>query len=170
MKSSSTTISKSTAKFLSISCYRKYSDLIKAVNGLAHPDHVIELGTQHQGQYVLICSEEVASAPKLQAVDVLHLSHPHPDLMSAYFKQKNISVDNNVVIVESEKLSVLFEAANTILTTSDFQCVEIQRSLSDSGLGYSFFCNGSDISVFQKVKTAQVTVVGAPSDALKFFY
>lgn len=170
MKQPSITKTNETTKFLSVYCYRKYSDLIKSVNCLIEPAHVIEMGTQHQGRYVLIGSGEVTTALQLQAEEFVRLKEPHEDLLPAYFKQKNISVDKNVVIVESSKLSVLFETANMILTTSDFQCVEIQRALSDTGLGYALFCNGSDVSVFQDITAAQVTLVGSPSDALKFFY
>jgi len=131
---------------------------------------VIEVGTQHCGLYVLICSEEASGALLLQAEDVLQLQNPHKDLLPAYFKQKNIHVDKNVVIVESPKLSTLFAVAQTVLSESDFECIEIQRSIADSGKGVAVFCNGTDLALFQDITSAQVTIVEKPSAAFKYFF
>ena len=157
-------------KNLSIMCYKKYSDLIKTLNSISDVTDVIEVGTQHRGEFVLLCTQKISSDELSAAQDSLQINDPHSSLLPAYFKQSPITVEKNMVVVESPQLSVLFEVTQSILSKSDFQCIEIQRSLTDTGLGYALFCNGSDVSVFQKITHAQVTILETPSATLKYFF
>lgn len=157
-------------KTLSILCFERYSKMLLALNSLEDASSVVEVGTTHRNMHVIVYAGEVSADIKALAADSTLINNPHVDILPAYFKQKAIRVDKFVVCVESEKLSTLFQAVNAILSQTNFQCLEVNRSLSDGGQATAIFANGSDIALLKSVTTAQVTVIESPSAAFKRFF
>lgn len=157
-------------KTLSVLCFERYSKMLLALNSLQDASAVVEVGTTHRNMYVIVYAGEVSADIKALAADSTFINNPHPDVVSAYFKQKSIRVDKSLVCVESEKLSTIFQTVNSILSKTDFQCLEINRSMSDSGHATAIFANGTDIATLKNTTTAQVTFIETPSTAFKKFF
>lgn len=154
---------------LSILCYKNYSDLLRALNSISDPSLVLETGAQHRGSHVLLVSGEPTEALKLNITESTTLTETHADVLPAYFKQKAIRVENNLVCVESEQLSRVFEAANQILKSSDFQCIEINRS-GEGGQARALFANGTQTQVFQNFSAVKVTRLESVGPTIKKYF
>lgn len=152
-------------KKLVIATFQNYSDFLRAVDGLSSAEPLIQSGATHNGNFVLIFEGPSAAPLRLGGGDVSEILDPHPQLLKSYFKQTAVRVQKNLVCLEHVSLPKLFEKVNELLRTSDFQCVEINRSLI--GRASALLANGSDIEVAAKVKDCQVTLLEHPSENLK---
>lgn len=154
---------------LTILCFDRYSKMLSALNSLQDASAIVEVGTTHRNQHVLMYAGEVSGDAKNAASDSIVITNPHADLLPAYFKQKAVRVEKNVVCVESERLSTAFEAANTALMAG-FQCVEINRAMSDSGMAVVLLANGKDISDLKKMASAIATSIVSPTAQFKKYF
>ncbi len=155
---------------LSIFCYKNYSDLLKALNSISDPNAVLETGAHHRGGYVLVYAGEATPALKLNSVETGTLAEAHAEVLPAYFKQKAVRAESNLVCVESEQLARVFEAVNQVLKGSDFQCIEIHRSLADNGHAYALFANGTQLDVFKDFSAVRVTKLDNLSSVIKKYF
>lgn len=155
---------------LSVFCYKHYSDLLKALNTISDPSLIVETGAAHRSGYVLLYAGEPTEVLKLNMVESGTLLEVHAGLLPAYFKQKAIRAETNLVCIESEQLSRVFEAVQKILQGSDFQCIEINRAGTDSGHAFALFANGTQFEVFQNFSAVRVTKLETLSAAIKKYY
>lgn len=133
------------------------------------PDlRVLECGTVHRGEFVLICE----GSPSLEAspTDSLHIVQPHPELLKGYFKQLSTRAQKNLVCLEEGSLCRLIEATNTVLMSSDFQLIEISRQAYPQQKGFALFANGTDLNVFHRLQTAAPLVIVDPSENLQHLF
>lgn len=155
---------------LSVFCYPQYSQLLIALQSIDDPSNIIETGATHRGNYVLVYRGEATDALRTNATEFSTLKNVHAGFLPAYFKQKPIRVEKNLVCVEGERLSSLFEAVNTVLGASDFECIEINRGLDSKSLAFALFANGADMSVFENLGWVQVTRIENPGPAIKKYF
>lgn len=170
MKKQCNLVGENPLKNISIYCYQNVSDIINAVNSVAHSSDIIEMGAHHAGAHVLLVADVLRPELQRHAKDSLYIENVNPDVLKAYFKQKPIRIEKNLICVETKKLTQLFEIAQQILTTSDFLCLEINRSSGIENFANALFCNGSDTSIFKSFKCVNINIIESPSETLKSFY
>lgn len=153
-------------KTLEIYCYKKYSEFLKALNSLQGAEQLIQAGAKHRGQYVLICTNANNAGLQTEATDSVIIREPKEQLLAAYFKQCPERLRKNVLCVESERLSSLFTATQTILQGSDYQCIEINRAEGSSSVAVALFINGNNKQLPPLVD-CQVTEIPDPNSILK---
>lgn len=137
---------------------------------MADAQAVLEIGTNHRGGSVLLYAGEITAELKANSIESGTLKDAHSEVLPAYFKQRPIRAEKNLVIAESEQLSRLFEAVHQVLSTSDFQCIEINRAGNDTGHAYALFANGTQFNVFQNFSAVRVTRLENLSPAIKKYF
>lgn len=157
-------------KSLLLFCYPNYSDLLKALNSVSDANQIIETGATHRGQFVLLIEGEATDALRTNATDFSTVAQLHTQFLPAYFKQRPVRAEKNLVCVEAEKLSSLFDAVQTVLSKSNFQCIEINRAVNEKGQAVALFANGDNLSVFDSLAWVQVTKIENPSATIKKYF
>jgi hypothetical protein len=156
-------------KSVSVFCFSQYSDLLQALQSLPTKINILEMGTVHSGQFVLMCEDECTIASP-HPTDSLVLTSVHPDLLKGYFKQLTVRAEKNLVCIEDKSLCHVLDAANTILHNSDFQLVEISRQPFPDGLATAIFANGTDPSSLTLLTKIRSVIISEPSSVLKKFF
>lgn len=142
---------------------------LEAVNSLSAEMEIIEFGQIHGGQIVLIAK---VAAPihrhlSTDTIDGIYLDVYSPDLLRGYFKQLSPKVEKNLLVLETAKLSHLFEVVNTLLSQTDFQLIEISRGTGSQPRAVALLANGKAEQALLPASTdLSVRLIERPTDTL----
>lgn len=145
--------------------FANQSSALVAVGDLPVDAEVLELGQPHAGSVTLLVATQknFLLASQLDAIDCLYLAAPKLELLQGYFKQKNTQVKNNLLVLESPKLSSIFSAVDALLKHTSYELIEISRATGSLPRSVAYLANGSCVDEPAQTPDLSVQLFEAPS-------
>lgn len=129
---------------------------------------LLRTGQSHNAQTLQVWSATAKTQLDLpvKPIDECWIINPSENFVKAYFRQNRVTVEKNLLILESEIFSALLESAHQLEQTSQFQLIDIERGSGYRKQAVAYLANGVISSYKLQIKppvTAQLIEQPTPA-------